>query len=279
MFGRSIKKYKYLIATIIILLISVKINLIKQQITLKPNINRAIQESAEIYHNNPDQTRSQMIGSVVRLSYFSSMMSIMNSGESNLDKISTATGFSIGYDKESHVSFVITNDHFCERIIIDPTSLLMAEKSNVARVSTNQASGIISEVIYTSPEYDLCLLEVFGRIDGAILAQDGYRPEQFEKIFIIGAPSGNLPIIVETFYSADIPREQISMGSMTNTGDPFLMTSEMVFPGHSGSPIFNQDGQVIGVIFASFSTYGGIGIPVKDIYTFIEEASNLNTGQ
>ena len=40
-----------------------------------------------------------------------------------------------------------------------------------------------------------------------------------------------------------------------------------------------QDGQVIGVIFASFSTYGGIGIPVKDIYTFIEEASNLNTGQ
>jgi len=216
-----------------------------------------------------------MVGSVVRLSYFSSMMSIMNYGEANLEKISTATGFSIGYDPDTNISFVITNDHFCERIILDPTSALMAEKSDVARISNDGASGILSEVVYTSGEYDLCLIKLFGRVGGVTLAPDGYRPKQFDRIYIIGAPSGNLPIIVETFYSADIPRDQISIGSLTDVGEPFLMTSEIVFPGHSGSPIFNNNGQVVGVIFASLSSYGGIGIPVRDIYKFIEEANNF----
>jgi V8-like Glu-specific endopeptidase len=59
-------------------------------------------------------------------------------------------------------------------------------------------------------------------------------------------------------------------------GEPFLLTSEEVYPGHSGSPIFNENGEVIGIIFASFPTYGGIGIPVGDIHKFLQDANNFD---
>ena len=45
----------------------------------------------------------------------------------------------------------------------------------------------------------------------------------------------------------------------------------ITFPGHSGSPVFNERGEVIGVIMASMSAgYGGIIIPSESIISFLK---------
>ena len=47
--------------------------------------------------------------------------------------------------------------------------------------------------------------------------------------------------------------------------------SVIVVGGQSGSPIYNEFGKVVGVVFASVGTYGGLGIPSEAVMDFMNE--------
>ena len=64
------------------------------------------------------------------------------------------------------------------------------------------------------------------------------------------------------------------METMSEEGNDLLLVSEQIFPGHSGSPVFNQEGELIGVVFASMQTYGGIAISHKDISELLYRFEN-----
>ena len=58
---------------------------------------------------------------------------------------------------------------------------------------------------------------------------------------------------------------------MSDEGNPIILISEQVFPGHSGSPVFTKEGKVIGAIFGALRSYGGLAVSVKDIYVVMED--------
>ena len=185
--------------------------------------------------------------------------------------VSSATGFSIQYNPVDDISFVITNDHFCREIIL--TSSLVIENYEGAQVK-NSMGQTSSEVLYTDPGLDLCLVEVPGFIKPAIIADYSYKAQLFERVFIVGGPSGDFPIIIDTYVSSSIDRRTVNIGALSSAGNNFMLISEQIFPGHSGSPVFNQGGEVIGIVFASLETYGGLAISHKDIFELLYRYQN-----
>jgi S1-C subfamily serine protease len=184
---------------------------------------------------------------------------------------STATGFSIKYDPATNSSFVITNDHFCRSVVSGFILIIEDYEKSIIDVSDEY---IKSQILYTDPELDLCLVKASGFIKPVIMADYNYKPELFEKVFIVGGPTGNFPIIIDTYVSSIVKREDIFMETMSEEGNDLLLVSEQIFPGHSGSPVFNQEGELIGVVFASMQTYGGIAISHKDISELLYRFEN-----
>ena len=183
--------------------------------------------------------------------------------------LSAATGFSIKYDIQNNESLIITNDHFCKTNLSD-VSFIIEDYSKSSFES--KRSYLDGKIVLSESSLDLCLIKADGYIRPAILANYNYTPRAFEEIYVIGSPSGNFPIIFDSYVSNVISRKEIALGSMNPEGNSFLLISEQVFPGHSGSPVFTKDGKVIGIIFGALRSYGGLAISVKDIYKILELA-------
>lgn len=181
--------------------------------------------------------------------------------------LSAATGVSVKYDVVNDQSLIVTNDHFCKtkdiNFIIEDYSQSSLEKNR---------SYMDGKVVLTEPTLDLCLIRVNGYIKPAVLADYHYTPQAFEEIYVIGGPSGTFPIIFDSYISNIISRKEVALGSMGTEGNSFLLISEQVFPGHSGSPVFTKDGKVIGIVFGALKSYGGLAISVKDVYKILELA-------
>lgn len=202
----------------------------------------------------------------------SSIQTGAGTGAFGMDSLmSTATGFSIKYNPGENSSFIITNDHFCRSVISGFMLIIEDYEKSIIDVSKE---FIESQILYTDPELDLCLVKASGFIRPVIMADYNYEPELFEKVFIVGGPTGNFPIIIDTYISSYVKRKDIFLETMSIEGSDFLLISEQIFPGHSGSPVFNQKGELIGVVFASMQTYGGMAISHKDIFELLFRFEN-----
>jgi S1-C subfamily serine protease len=187
----------------------------------------------------------------------------------SISAMSSATGFSIEYNPSTNRSIIITNDHFCNGI--SKNSILFFQNFQNIRVDMSM-SGSHLRILDTIPELDICFLESNGYVKPAIIEDYDYHAMTFEKVYIVGGPSGDFPIIIDTYVSQHLPRKEVSLGSLSKTGNDFLLVSEQIFPGQSGSPIYSEDGVVIGMIFGALQTYGGLGVSHRDI----KDAFNSN---
>jgi hypothetical protein len=228
-------------------------------------------ESFQISARTQEQ---KMLNPVVKLSYLMPTH-IDEMGIPHGVSLSTATGFGIEYDAVRNISYALTNAHFCNAGFENESSKLVAETSDYFRYNHPAQDAMPGDALYMDRGLDLCIVAIYGYIAPATIADIGYEVQQFENIYIVGAPSGVLPIIIDTYMAAEAHRTSISLGAMNLSGNNYLLVSEQVFPGHSGSPIFNESGEVVGVIFASLSRYGGIGIPLRDIYIFLQDFHKL----
>ena len=183
-------------------------------------------------------------------------------GEDVYIRVSSATGFSIKYSPAENESLVITNDHFCKGNF-DGTKFLV--ETYRGGYENGSSKGFSAKHVISMPVLDLCILSVKGYIKPVEIVDYDHKVSPFEKIYVVGGPSGTFPIIFDSYVSRYMDRKDVNLGFLNSAGNPFILISEQVFPGHSGSPVFNEEGKVVGIVFGALKSYGGLVISSQDI--------------
>lgn len=152
---------------------------------------------------------------------------------------------------ENDTAYVITNKHVCHE--------------GAEYVLVDYDFGHHSAQLYlTHDTADLCILKAYGNFKTrAIFAE----PKSGEHITSIGAPHGAFPIINDGYvrFSA-IFDSTIHNIHYHFAGRYVSLNSE---EGSSGSPVFNDEHQVVGVMFGTVDGNLSCMIPAQTIQNFV----------
>jgi S1-C subfamily serine protease len=262
-----IKNIAFLIITITI---SLFLSLPKNSKIISYNQNYSEDVDVEFVSNfyNKNNFSKNFIQPVVKINF---------EIETNLGKavVSSGTGFSIHYDKKADASFLITNNHVCESAFLFPfSSRFFYEGTNQTFGSQMDKDSNVLEIINFDEAKDLCLMRASGYIKPAKIAANNKNIIQGMPVIIVGAPNGIFPIITRTYLSNLFTRSVLE--PHMQAGHELLLLSSQAYGGHSGSPIYNINGEVIGVVFISLNNQSGpilgtLGIHLNDLQTFISQ--------
>ena len=189
--------------------------------------------------------------------------------------IKTATGH----------TYMVTNSHVCD--IGKEAGYLWA--SNV-----NYPFPTPIKIIEQSHTTDLCILEP---VPGAPALELGIKPNVFDNVTIVGYPwlsplnessgklTGEMTVkVLDHEMDQDNPKdkcnepknkiitEQEILGTHKYCIDEVdaYTTSVQTYPGNSGSPVFNEYGQVVAVVFAGDrEVFHGLFIPYQELTHFL----------
>jgi len=186
--------------------------------------------------------------------------------------ISSGTGFSVLYDKNIGKSYILTNAHICkiQTKFTLPSRFYYENKSSIMSPTSTFESGGLN-IIGVDESKDLCLMESDFYVLPAKIAKKDYKVRQMEKVKIIGAPNGVFPIVLDSYISNLISRELIGAKI---TDRPLYLLSSIIHAGQSGSPVYNESGEVVGVVFINLNNnngpiYGAAAIPLEDVREFL----------
>ncbi len=173
------------------------------------------------------------------------------------------SGFVIDED-----GYVVTNNHVVER----------ADKVSV---KFDDGEEYDAKVLGTDPKTDLALLKVeAGKDLPALSWGDSDAMEVGDWVMAIGNPFGLGGTVTAGIVSAR--GRDIGAGPY----DDFIQTDAAINRGNSGGPMFNLDGEVIGINSAIFSPSGGsvgIGFAIpsnlaRDVITQLRETGSVERG-
>ena len=149
------------------------------------------------------------------------------------------SGFIISKD-----GFIVTNNH-------------VIEKANDIEIILENGKKYQAQIIGKDPKTDLALLKIepeedlpaisFGRSDVLDIG---------DWVIAIGNPFGLGHTVTAGIVSAK--GRSLGLGSY----DDFIQTDAAINPGNSGGPLFNLDGEVVGVNTAIFARAQGIGFAI-----------------
>jgi S1-C subfamily serine protease len=164
------------------------------------------------------------------------------------------------YDTSGHI---VTNDH----VIQDPQQLRVTFKDQTSEPAT---------LIGRDPQTDLAVLSVDVPPSASpVKLGDSDTLRIGQMAFAIGSPLGLQQTMTQGIVSAlRDPREDVG-------GSPILLggavqTDAAINPGNSGGPLFNSDGEVIGVNTIIFTQSGGseglgLAIPINVVKRIVPD--------
>jgi len=168
------------------------------------------------------------------------------------DKQSFGSGFII-----SKEGYVLTNNH-------------VVDNADKVIVKLNDRRELEAEVIGTDERTDVALLKI--KADNLPVVQIG-NPDKLkvgQPVLAIGSPFG-------FDYSATAGIVSAKSRALPNESYvPFIQTDVAINPGNSGGPLFNADGQVIGINSQIYSRSGGymglaFAIPIDVAMDVVEQ--------
>lgn len=162
------------------------------------------------------------------------------------------TGFSI-----SNEGKIITNFHVIE------------DKSSIT-VGFPDGEKFPATITESYPSVDLAVLEIGGEDLPSLTLADQMNFTPDAPIRFIGNPL--------SFNGVANEGTLLNYKQLTDWEDEVMMIQAPVYRGNSGSPVLNEQGEVIGVIFATLNekTYGKVGlvIPIEEFHRRIQLNAN-----
>ncbi|MFD1849964.1 S1C family serine protease [Oceanobacillus bengalensis] len=159
---------------------------------------------------------------------------------------SKGTGFAFTED-----GFILTNYHVIE------------DKNSLAAAFSEEGLFEV-EVIDTYPSIDLAVLKVDGENLPHLTLSEDPSIEEDDAIRFIGNPL--------RFNGIANEGNIIGYTALSDWEEEVVMIEAPVYRGNSGSPILNEDGEVIGVIFATINSdaHGKVGlfVPIDLFYNY-----------
>ena len=148
---------------------------------------------------------------------------------------SIGSGFIISAD-----GYILTNNH-------------VVEKADTVTVRLSDRRELTAKVIGTDPQYDIAVLKVNAKDLPVVTIGDSHTLKPGQWVVAIGSPFGFDHSVTQGIVSA-IGR---SFGAADQQYVPFIQTDVPINRGNSGGPLFNLDGQVVGINSQIFSNTGG----------------------
>src|SRR5690348_1397309 len=156
---------------------------------------------------------------------------------------SLGSGFIISAD-----GYILTNNH-------------VVEHADTITVRLSDRRELTAKVVGTDPQYDIALLKVNAKDLPVVTIGDSHTLKPGQWVVAIGSPFGFDHSVTQGIVRA-IGR---SFGAVDQQYVPFIQTDVPINRGNSGGPLFNLDGQVVGInsqIFSSTGGYQGISFSI-----------------
>ena len=142
-------------------------------------------------------------------------------------------------------AFFITKDGYLL------TNHHVVSDANKVTITLNDRREIDAELVGSDARTDVAVLKVKGSDFPALRTGDANRLKVGEPVLAIGSPFG-----FDYSASAGIVSAKSRTMSRENAV-PFIQTDVALNPGNSGGPLFNQQGEVVGINSRIFSGTGG----------------------
>ncbi|WP_443636232.1 DegQ family serine endoprotease [Candidatus Njordibacter sp. Uisw_058] len=146
---------------------------------------------------------------------------------------SSGSGFLISDD-----GYLLTNHH----VVKDADKIIVA---------LNDRREMEAELIGSDPRSDLALLKIDGKDLPYLKMADSDKLKVGEWVLAIGSPFGFDYSVTAGIVSA------IGRSLRSETYVPFIQTDVAINPGNSGGPLFNLDGEVVGINSQIYTRSGG----------------------
>ncbi|TDG12004.1 DegQ family serine endoprotease [Seongchinamella unica] len=170
----------------------------------------------------------------------------------------------------SDEGLIVTNNH-------------VVEGADSVLVRMSDRREFEAEIIGTDPRSDLALLRIDGRNLPVLKLDASDELDVGEWVLAIGSPFGLDYSVTAGIVSAK------GRSLPTENGEnyvPFIQTDVAINPGNSGGPLFNLDGEVVGVNSQIFTRSGGsiglsFAIPVsvvRNVVAQLEENGRVTRG-
>ncbi|HWG11078.1 MAG TPA: Do family serine endopeptidase [Rhodanobacteraceae bacterium] len=148
---------------------------------------------------------------------------------------SMGSGFIISAD-----GYILTNNH-------------VVDHADSVTVKLTDRRELPAKVVGTDPQYDIALLKINAGNLPVVTIGDSRSLKPGQWVVAIGSPFGFDNSVTQGIVSA-VGR---SFGAIDQQYVPFIQTDVPINRGNSGGPLFNLDGQVVGINSQIFSNSGG----------------------
>ena len=157
----------------------------------------------------------------------------------------------------SHDGYVLTNNH-----VIDG--------ADVIHVRLNDRREYVAKLVGTDPRTDLALLKIEADDLPIVKMGDSDKLKAGQWVLAIGSPFGFDYTVTAGIVSAtgrSLPSDNYV---------PFIQTDVAINPGNSGGPLFNLDGEVVGINSQIYTRSGGFmgvsfAIPSKVAMSVVDQ--------